>query len=438
MNCLINISESTDRVVFDAKGAKKDQVKVVGTFEEPWFCGKDVCEILEYSDTKQALQNRVEDKCKKTLKEMGEALGVFAPSTSILGRNNLLNLSYNAGKAVYINEVGLYKLIMGSRAPLAKVFQDFVFEKVLPSIRKHGYFVVQQQAQQQAQLAIELEQKLRIKDYALEQKDLELEKKDQELEKKDQELEKKDRVLKNTEAHRRRMQEMLIDGAKLEKKQVIYIATSVEYASINRFKVGGAESPGNLKSRLSSYNTGRAAGDDFFFVFIERVHSYKDVEKRVQTILDRFIERKGKEMYFLHLTNLQHFVQYIIDHASEELEQLNAHLADMINNIDPEKLRPAKPVPVSLPAFLAKQKTEQKGRVVGRVSVGNNTPDASVEDTEQFRQQLRSLMEQINSTVPTIKQLFDALGVKEGRMRLRPVVIEFFSTERPDLKLKLR
>jgi prophage antirepressor-like protein len=70
MNCLINISESTDRVVFDVTEAKKNEVKVVGTFEEPWFCGKDVCEILEYADNKKALQTHVKKEYKKTLKEL--------------------------------------------------------------------------------------------------------------------------------------------------------------------------------------------------------------------------------------------------------------------------------------------------------------------------------------------------------------------------------
>jgi len=57
-----------------SEGAKKTDVKVVGTFEEPWFCGKDVCEILEYTNVKQALQINVQQKNKKTLKELSGGL----------------------------------------------------------------------------------------------------------------------------------------------------------------------------------------------------------------------------------------------------------------------------------------------------------------------------------------------------------------------------
>jgi len=62
---MFQISESTNIVHFNVEGAKKTDVKVVGTFEDPWFCGRDVCEILEYKDIHQALQKHVQQKSKK-------------------------------------------------------------------------------------------------------------------------------------------------------------------------------------------------------------------------------------------------------------------------------------------------------------------------------------------------------------------------------------
>jgi len=52
--------------------------------------------------------------------------------------------SYHAGKAVYINEPGLYALIMKSKTQFAKTFQKFVYEQILPSIRKRGRFQLEQ------------------------------------------------------------------------------------------------------------------------------------------------------------------------------------------------------------------------------------------------------------------------------------------------------
>jgi len=120
MNCLINISESTDYIVFDVRGAKKNQVKVVGTFEDPWFCGKDVCEILEYSNIKKVLWELVENEYKKTLKELSEGLVPATGTNPILGRNNL-SVKHPVCQAVYINEPGLYSLIMARKASVERM-----------------------------------------------------------------------------------------------------------------------------------------------------------------------------------------------------------------------------------------------------------------------------------------------------------------------------
>jgi prophage antirepressor-like protein len=70
MNQLINLSG--DYVTFDVGEKKKQRVKIVGTFKQPYFCGRDVCEILEYIDIKQALQTHVKPKNKKDLKTLSE------------------------------------------------------------------------------------------------------------------------------------------------------------------------------------------------------------------------------------------------------------------------------------------------------------------------------------------------------------------------------
>ena len=59
-------------------------------------------------------------------------------AVTFFGSEHFKNLTFNAGKAVYVNEPGLYSLIMKSKAPFAEAFQDFVYEIILPSIRQHG------------------------------------------------------------------------------------------------------------------------------------------------------------------------------------------------------------------------------------------------------------------------------------------------------------
>jgi len=141
MQSLINFQDNY--VQFDFQNKPGQQIKIVGSYDDPYFCGKDVCAILEYKDVKDALQNHVKPKYKKDLKTIVDEVGGVSPSTSII-KIPSSKLSYNEGKAVYINEPGLYALIMKSRTSFAETFQDFVYEQILPSIRKRGRFQLEQ------------------------------------------------------------------------------------------------------------------------------------------------------------------------------------------------------------------------------------------------------------------------------------------------------
>ena len=88
------------------------QVRVVGTYEIPWFCGRDVCTILGYKDIKDALQKHVLPHQKKSLSLLGSELSCITHD-NLLGTNNLSN-EYHEGKAVYINQQGLRSLLAKS------------------------------------------------------------------------------------------------------------------------------------------------------------------------------------------------------------------------------------------------------------------------------------------------------------------------------------
>lgn len=92
---------------------------------EPWFVGKDVADILGYSDTAQAVRKHIDDEDK----------GVVEMTTP-------------GGKqpVTIINESGLYSLILSSKLPTAKKFKHWVTAEVLPSIRKHGGYLAGQES----------------------------------------------------------------------------------------------------------------------------------------------------------------------------------------------------------------------------------------------------------------------------------------------------
>lgn len=96
-------------------------VRTVNIDNDVWFVGKDVAVILGYSNPRDALSKRVDDEDK----------GV-ANCDTLGGTQNL----------TIINESGLYSLILSSKLPKAKEFKRWVTAEVLPAIRKHGVYAV--------------------------------------------------------------------------------------------------------------------------------------------------------------------------------------------------------------------------------------------------------------------------------------------------------
>ncbi len=86
---------------------------------EVFFCASDVCKILQYANNREAIH----DNCKIE--------GVATSDILTKGGKQ---------KAVFINEQNLYRLIMRSKMPKAINFQDWIFNEVLPRIRKTGSY----------------------------------------------------------------------------------------------------------------------------------------------------------------------------------------------------------------------------------------------------------------------------------------------------------
>lgn len=112
------------------KNEEFGEVRTVTIDGEPWFVGKDVAEAIGYSDTKQAIRTNVSEEDKKHLLK-SEFRGCESTTSKI-----------NNNGAMVINESGLYALIFGSKLESAKRFKHWVTSEVLPSIRKHGVYAV--------------------------------------------------------------------------------------------------------------------------------------------------------------------------------------------------------------------------------------------------------------------------------------------------------
>lgn len=100
------------------------ELRTVEIDGKPWFVGKDVAAALGYSDAFGALKKHVdtEDKLVCQIDSAGQRKGV-----------------------TIINESGLYSLILSSKLPSAKEFKHWVTAEVLPSIRKNGAYIRNQE-----------------------------------------------------------------------------------------------------------------------------------------------------------------------------------------------------------------------------------------------------------------------------------------------------
>lgn len=98
------------------------KIRTVERDGEIWFVGKDIAEILGYTNTNKAIKDHVDVEDK---------------SRWVTNRYSLNENSH----IIIINESGLYSLILSSKLPKAKQFKKWVTAEVLPSIRKHGAYM---------------------------------------------------------------------------------------------------------------------------------------------------------------------------------------------------------------------------------------------------------------------------------------------------------
>lgn len=121
---------------------------------EPWFIAKEVATLLGYDDTVRAVNRNVRpddqkimsyDECKSIFGGVTETIENTEDFGGDINNTSENPIKINNNGMKFINESGLYDLILESKKPEAKVFRRWVTSEVLPSIRKTGSYNVQQQ-----------------------------------------------------------------------------------------------------------------------------------------------------------------------------------------------------------------------------------------------------------------------------------------------------
>jgi hypothetical protein len=246
---------------------------------------------------------------------------------------------------------------------------------------------------------------------------------------KDKQLQEKDEQIKANEDHILLLKDLLIDDQKREKTQVIYIATSQNYARQNRFKPGGVESADKLASRFSTYNSRSAAGDEWYYSDTFLVADYRQIENRLKDLLGRFRDKKGKEIYIMHYTNIRYIVEYLCTHYNDEVDEVNTKLTEFISNLNCHYLRPVVPPP--------SQMTYANITTLKEDGTATNTT-LSANSQQDFINQLKEYISGLDSNTTSIskKKVFDDLNVKKDRKDKFPLLRAILNELRPDILLK--
>ena len=98
---------------------------------EPWFCAKDLCDVLGYKNSSCAVNQHVRssDVAKRYVARLAKnRFGVCEGKMQVV-------------QMIFVNESGFYALVLGSKLPSAVKFKDWVTSVVLPQIRKTGGYI---------------------------------------------------------------------------------------------------------------------------------------------------------------------------------------------------------------------------------------------------------------------------------------------------------
>jgi prophage antirepressor-like protein len=133
-------SRLPEKIIFSTKSIERMEqifenkelnvsVRILKNNKEVLFYAKDAAVALGYENTRKAIKDHVWNRNKGSLKDFAKG-------------NDSLPIRRYHPDTVLLREAGLYQLIFSCRLPIAETFQQWVFEDVLPSIRKTGTYTV--------------------------------------------------------------------------------------------------------------------------------------------------------------------------------------------------------------------------------------------------------------------------------------------------------
>ena len=157
----------TGKKVADKKEANKKQAAQVAVFEnpefgmvrtaidekgDPWFCAKDLCDVLGYRRAYDTVKQRVSSS--DTIK--------YSVTRTVKNRYGKCSGRGLVVQMIFVNESGFYALVLGSKLATAVKFKDWVTSVVLPQIRKTGGYIPVHEGESEEETIRNAEKILRV------------------------------------------------------------------------------------------------------------------------------------------------------------------------------------------------------------------------------------------------------------------------------------
>lgn len=242
----------------------------------PWFSAKNIALLLEYVHTEKAITKYVNDRDKKTFDQLEQFM-----------KNKPANMQPHA---VYINEVGLYSLLMSSQQELAKKFRYWVIERVLPSIRKTGEYIAGEKAKQKL---MKLNEKLKS-------------------------LKNELRIVRNNQKR-----------PVHKKGGLVYIVRPSDTRNKKLLKLGFTE---NFSKRLNTYNI--SIPDNMEILFEFEVDNPADVEQCTKLFMKTNQYRANKEYYQCSIKKLRDTIVECNNRINNETNQKCIHCNNRVGSFN--------------------------------------------------------------------------------------------------------
>ena len=216
--------------------------------KKPWFNTLQICKILEYKDSNDTIRKLVNKKYIKKLKDIIDDYTIYP------------NAQPNT---LFINEFGLYSLLLRSNKKKASGFFEWVIEDIIPSVIQKGYYEIETKYKNKIEMYIKLLEEKQLKILALE----------------------------NNQANKH----ISVKG------KYIYIVKShldkhLEIDEIDTYKIGKTK---KYRIRISNYNT--ATPNNTYVLYRAKVDDLSAVENCIKALLSKQVYRSRREYYNISL-----------------------------------------------------------------------------------------------------------------------------------------